>query len=506
MAIEEVPEEEIEAAQGETVFPWETPNGSWRPTKNPSERWRFLEASYYGNGGYADGSYLIPHRREDMPTFVMRKNKSRFINDFRAIINGHVTPVFRGDATREYNENLSERDKASVQMFLEDCDGAGTPYPLFLKKTARAAKTYGSSFVLCDRKPLKNVITLKDLEERDNLPYLFLITPDRILDIAMNEKGEVVYIKWVTYQEDIENRGGTATVLTPTTSTTGTGQNKKITVVWTPQYFSRTIEGNETTEKLPNELGYVPVFPLYPEGNDDPVLEPYPYGMEWALASIQNRIFNIASIADELADSQAYSILVIPGELPENKTLGTGNALTGMAEQGNLPTFISPDAEQLQTLSEIQRTMVEEMYRTGVMPHLRTFAESAESKMLNSERTYEVLVDFRAQIQQLDKRIMDCFAGYMGLDLEYQVSYPQKFGLSNLETDFEAYTLFDQSAKPVPGEIMAELMKRIKSSLFQGLNPEMQEALDTIIDDHYAELDEMPTEDTEVEVEEETEE
>lgn len=506
MPLEVVPQEEIEAMEEETIFPFETGQG-WDNPKQESQRWKFLESSYFGNGGYADGSYLIPHRREDLIAFNVRKAKARFINDFRAIINGHVTPIFRGNPTRQWNETISQQEEDALQSFFLDCDGGGTPYHSFIKKTARAARTYGSAFVLQDRAPVQNVMTRADLADRNNLPFLFLITPDRIVEVVMNERGQVVYIKWITYAEDpktINNPTGAFTAVVGNSTNTN---SQKITVIWTPQSLTREIEG-DVVESVPNELGYVPVFALYPEGNDDPVLEPMPMGIEYSLAQIQHRIYNLASLIDEIADSQAYSILVVPGD-DRNFTLGVGNALTGISETGNMPGYIAPDAAQLNSLRELLRNMVEEMYRTGVMPHLRTFAESAESKMLNSERTYEVLVDFREQIQHLDKRLISTFADYMGFDAGYEVSYPQKFGISNLEADVEVFNTLDNATTPAPPLLIAEIVKRIKTSVFAGWTDEQQSDFDAIIADHYETIAEMepvePIEDEEPEVEDEVE-
>ena len=492
MPLEEVPQDELDAQNEETVFPFETGQG-WTNPKQTSQRWNFLESSYFGNGGYADGEYLIPHRREDLIAFNVRKAKARFINDFRAIINGHVTPIFRGNPTRVWNENISEQESDAIKQFLEDCDGGGTSYHSFLKKTARAARTYGSAFVLEDRAPVQNVITRAELSDRNNLPFLFLITPDRIVEVVMNERGQVTYIKWITYAEDPKTINNPTGAFTATIANSGSTSNQKITVIWTPQTLTREIEG-DVVETLPNELGYVPVFPLYPEGNDDPVLEPMPMGIEYSLASIQHRVYNLASLIDEIADGQAYSILAIPGD-DRNFTLGVGNALTGLPINGNMPTFLSPDAAQLDGLRELLRNMVEEMYRTGVMPHLRTFAESAESKMLNSERTYEVLVDFREQIQSLDKKLMSAFGDYMGFEIDYEVSYPQKFGISNLEADVEVFNTLDNATTPSSPLLIAEIVKRIKTSVFAGWSDEQQSEFDKIIDDHYLQVAEMAVED-----------
>ncbi len=461
---------------GTQTFPFETGQG-WTNPKTVQRRWDFLSATFYGNKGYADGSYLLPHKREDFTSFNMRKIKARQINDARAILNQHVTPIFRAIPERRFSETLGSVDETALNIFLEDCDGAGTPYSVFMKRFARAARIYDSAFVLVDNKPVSNVMTKADLLERGNLPFLFLITPDAINEIVMNEKSEVTYIKWTT------------TRVNPETVNTAKPEKQELIIEWSSSYICHTIQGKQN-EATDNELGYVPVFPLYPEGNDDPVSDPTPYGMAWALASIQYRVFNLASILDEIADSQAYSILVVPSD-DQNLTLGVSNALIVDPNVSNMPTFIAPDSGQMTALRELQSSMIEEMYRTGVMPHLRSFQESAESKLLNSARTYEVLLDFKEQVQTIDTRIIDTLGDYLGIDFGYSVSYPQDFGISNIEQVLEVFTTLDSAMTPPPIDVMSELVKRISASVFTGTDDETKALFDELITEHYANVGEL---------------
>ena len=482
MALEQIDPNVDESNQ--TVFPFETGLG-WVNPKHETRRWEFLDATYYGSSGYANGEYLLPHRREDSIAFDMRKIKARQINDSRAILNQHVTPIFRAIPERSWAETINTSDETSLELFFNDCDGAGTPYSVFMKRAARAARIYDSAFVLVDNKPVKNVMTKAELSARGNLPFLVLITPEKIIEVVMNEKSQVEYIKWETVRVNPESVG------------TQSVETQNIVVEWNSKYILHTYEGTKITT-TENGLGYVPVFPLYPEGNDDPVTDPLPFGMAWALASIQYRIFNLASILDEIADSQAYSILVIPSDAG-NFTLGTGNALTGVSETGNMPAFISPDSGQMTALRELQTSMVEEMYRTGVMPHLRSFQESAESKLLNSARTYEVLLDFKEQIQHLDEQIVGTFGKYIGVNYEYGVAYPQDFGISNTEQLQSMFETLDGATTPAPSEVVSELVKRMATSVLTGIDPETKVMFDELITEHYANVAELVNTQNEIE-------
>lgn len=461
-------------------YPYYSSQG-WVNPKQLANRFRFLEDSYQGSGGYATGAYLIPNKREKQADFEIRKMRSRIINHFKPIVDGMVTPIFRGSPTREFNGNINMAQAGAIDSFMADCDGSGTSFEDFMKKCARSARKYDSTFILIDNKAITGYLTEADLEERDNLPYLVNITPDRIIDIAMDEAGNVKSIHWITY-ETFEETGKIA-----------------VDVFWSDTIWRKEIKG-EVIEQAENELGFVPVFPLYPCDNEDYTTDPMPYGLSFSLATIQYSLFNLASAINQIAEDQAYSILCFPGEAAE-LTLGSNNALVGYGKDGNEPKFISPDAGQLDTLYDKLFTgMVNEMYSTASMNHLRTFQQSADSKRLDNERTYEVLIDFREQIATLDKKLMYALGLYLGVELEYSVSYPHNFGIKNLEQDIEVYSALQGQA---PSEVVSEIVKRIKNASLTGHSPEKMEALDLIIDNYYKLLNREPPAEEPVVVEDE---
>jgi len=462
-------------------YPYYT-NQGWINPKNPASRFTFLEDSYQGSGGYATGAYLIPNKREKQVDFEVRKMRSRIINHFKPIVDGMVTPIFRGSPTREFgNEDITMSQAEAVAMFLSDCDGSGTSFEDFMKKCARSSRKYDSTFVLIDNKAITGYLTEADLQERNNLPYLVNITPDRIVEVSMDEAGNVRDIQWITY-EIVEDVG-----------------KVPVDVFWSATHWRKEVKG-EIIEQAENELGFVPVFPLYPCDNEDYTTDPMPYGLSFSLASIQYNLFNLASAINQIAEDQAYSILCFPGEAAE-LTLGTNNALVGYGKDGNEPKFISPDAGQLDTLYDKLFTgMVNEMYSTAYMNHLRTFQQSADSKRLDNERTYEVLIDFREQIATLDKKLIASLGLYLGVDLEYSVSYPHNFGIKNLEQDIEVFGALQGTA---PTEVISEIVKRIKNASLTGNSPEKMEALDLIIDNYYKLLNTEPVAEEQVAVEDE---
>ena len=433
-----------------TMFPAETGRG-WKNPKKESERYRFLHASYYGDGGYADGQYLIPHQREDEETFKLRKIKARYPNDYASILNGVLTPIFKTAPSRTF-DGLNAAGQAAMDLFLGDATNAYTSYNQALKDISRAARINDSVFVFVDA-PKADAITgtMADLYNRSSLPYLITIKPESVTDVQMDGSGNVLKISW-TYSEYIDD------------------ELELITMTYDKMGWKKTDSDDNILDQGINTLPYVPVFALYPDGNDDPTINPKPYGMAYNLASIQYRRYNLASVIDEIADNQMFSILCVPGA-SDNFSLGTSNALTGWGQSdvSGEPKFISPDAKQLETLQDkLMAALVQEMYRVAGMPMQTNQAQSAEAKRLENQRTQEILLDFARQIRTLDMRILRAVLDYIGFaQATATVNYQVQYGIESLDNFVSAYSSLANSSVAPPPEVLTELATQIYKILVE---------------------------------------
>lgn len=437
----------------QTEFPYMSGRG-WVDAHSPIERWNFLDSSYSGSGKYVDGRYIIPHRREDFDSFNLRKKKVRVVNDFKTIIDSWIAPIFENEAVRDI-EITDSAYVSAYEQFINDCDRKGTSYSDFMKMAARAARKFDSAFVIVENASNIGAMTFYDLQNRDNLPYLILLTPDKVNEITLDNSGNVTSISWFYVEENTtENAGAIARRNAPS-----------ISISWNLNTWRKTING-ETIEQGDNNLGYIPVIPIYPEGNDNPSITPFPYGMAYSLATLQHRRYNLMSIMDEIVDGQAFSILVVPGQSTQNLDVGVGNALIGSWENGNMPEYISPDASNMEFIRKEIDSLTIDMYRTANMTHLTTYAQSAESKRLDSERTYKALTDFQSTIKNVDMNIMRIFGEYMGIDYGYTVSYSNSFGVDTLYDTVDIFTKLSPYAQNLPPVLMKAIANKIAQNLF----------------------------------------
>ena len=108
-----------------------------------------LEQSYYGNGGFADGTFLFRHRRETAEQYAFRQMLVYYLNYVAPVVNSHVDPVFKDPAARDYSGPASNLWAA----YVEDVDGAGTNQEDFMKMAALQSKIFGAVLIVTDNAP-----------------------------------------------------------------------------------------------------------------------------------------------------------------------------------------------------------------------------------------------------------------------------------------------------------------------------------------------------------------
>ena len=122
------------------------------PEYTPPKRWDLLEATYHGNKGYLDGSYLVPHSRESSEQYEARKLKARPTNLAKTLIDEQIGELFRVEPIRSTENN-------------------GT-YQGFLEQVVKAATKFDSAFVDVSNGNL-TLVNPKDAKKVENLIALY---------------------------------------------------------------------------------------------------------------------------------------------------------------------------------------------------------------------------------------------------------------------------------------------------------------------------------------------
>lgn len=460
---------------GYNEFPWR--DGNWVNTSYEGNKYQFLKDSKLGTGGYRSGTYLIPHKRENLNDYQIRQSKNYYSNQYRPIWQAHFKPIFKNDAVRTTTE-LTTQFEALYKVFLENCDGKGTHLQNFVEKSAGETKNLGASFIVVNN-DIEIDSTIEDvITQRVGVPYAFLITPDMVYDYDVDSFGNLVKLRWVQQDGEITYDGlGQADsinlVNSFTPNTEGGAESSHLIVGVDAEFWYVYDDQGEVQQMYPNTIGEIPVVRLTSEPTDEIIPESDLY----AVARIQNRIYNLASIITDIADNQGFSILTMPMTAQSGVDFSTTKGLGYPQDSSNKPEFISPDANQLKTLIELYQSQINELYQAGVVNHLQRFQQSAESKELDRARLNDLLGTFTGQIEQAERKVMYLFGLYVGFNYEYNVVYSRDFGVSTLAEDIETFEALKSSG--ISTELSVELEKGIARRLVEF---EDESDLDNLLD------------------------
>ena len=382
------------------------------------DKYQLLLDAYYGEGGFADGSYIVKHKRELSENLTIRKNISYFLNYTAPVVNSHVDPVFSKVQTRDWSGS-----NAFIEDFVQDTNGSGTPLKQFMKNAALTAKLLGSCFIVLDNvKADEQPMRRSEAMERRVFPYAYIVSPQDVFEVKYDKYGALALFSGSEKGEDGADLVRTWTPTEWTLSKVEEGQRndgaKQFTVI----------------ERGTHGLGVVPVVPLFarkrigriPQGD-------LGQSEMFHIAKTNLRIFNLCSELDEILRNQAFAILIYPSKSPSDLTIGTNNALGFEGDKvHHPPAFIAPPSEPAQLLMAHIDRLVKEIYRMATLSHVTGVQEnrSGVAKQWDFQSTNQVLADFAANCQEAENRLGVLFALYTRTpNLGYRAVYATDYSI-----------------------------------------------------------------------------
>lgn len=380
-------------------------------------KYELLDDSYRGTGGYEDGSYLIPHPREKVDKYNRRRTLAYYTNYVKPVVDAQVNPIFKQEPNRQ---NTSEE----YTRFANDVDGNNTTLTRFMKKAAIRAKLHGVEFIVMDMEQLdtSKTITKKDVEDNRLYPYLYLISPSQIEDWATDKFGKLIYIKYSIDNTVINNKGEK--------------EEYTETYSWTETICTKT--NGTKTETFTNNIGEIPVIPLYGTVNNSSDL--IPQSDLYPIARTNLAIFNATSELRELERAQAFSVLTFPiseDDDYESATsalqVGTSDLLMFRGDMNNKPEYITPAGTPAQTLLSEITFMVQQIYRMACLKDNTSVSQynvTGIAKEYDNQQLYQVILELAQGLQQAEYKVAHLFGLYMNDNLDnISIVYNNQFGI-----------------------------------------------------------------------------
>lgn len=407
------------------------------------EDYKLLRDSYYGDNGFLDGSRIAKHPRETDQKLRSRREIAYFLNYVAPVVNSHVSPIFAKPHIRDWKTT-----NALLSAFVEDVDLERTEIKQFMKSAAVVAKLFGTVYIVVDNfQDGEQPARLNDAANDRILPYAYLVHPKDVIAIEGSRTGGIEKFSYYDGKDDDGNR---------------------LVREWTREGWSLKVGGSdgEILSQGSHGLGVVPVVPLHSRKSicmDGVGDGRKPQTSEFlSIARANLRIFNLCSELDEILRNQTFSILTYPSKDPRDLTIGTDSALGFDGEVLRFaPAFIAPPSDPAKLIMEQIDRLIKEIYRMAMLTHATGVSEATSgiAKAYDYERTNQTLADFAGNLQEAERRIIEIFGVWIGQDIEYNVQYPDDFGITDTEQEIRnAVALLDMNLN---AQFVAAVKKRV---------------------------------------------
>lgn len=381
----------------------------------------FLKDAYSGTGGFADGTYLVPHPRESAEKYAGRCFMSYYCNYVKPCIDAHVNPIFKEYPVREYQANRL------ADAFLLNIDGKGTKIDRFMKRAAIRAKLFGGILGVVENFA-QHEGNMDEAIKNRKFPYVYLVRPNQIRDWVIDQFGNLAMIKYeLNYAEYVNDQK----------------INKTVIWTWTKEKFIKEDESGRQEGK--NTIETLPVVVLYGALSDEGVDSLIPQSEFYAIARANLALFNACSELRERNRNQAFSLLTYPiaeedsYETGSEVIVGTSDVLLYKGNAGGKPEYITPDSTPSQVLLDEIKNIVQEIYRmadranvTGVQEQTSGVAKEWDNQSIN-----QTIADFAKNIEEFEEGIMTLFGLYIKKELEYNSTYNDDYGVVDISAELD---------------------------------------------------------------------
>lgn len=459
--------------------------------------WDFCERTYRGGRDWFKLN-VFKYCREGDNEFSDRLARAYRFNHTREVVDLVSKYIFRGDIQRD-----ESRAPESVRKFwLNATKNERSIYDL-LSDASRMSSVFGMPYMVIDRtRPQAGteVLTLADEKAAALKTYAYLVRPQDVLDLSLDDTGA---LNWILIRghkrndEDFFADDGAMLIEWR---------------LWTRERWvlfgvrnrkgERVAELTERTDYIDqidsglHNLGEVPVIRVLDRVGDADYSAP---SLIDDIAYLDRAAANYLSNLDAIIQDQTFSQLVIPAQamMPdedEYKTLielGTKRvfAYDSDGANGAGPRYISPDPKQAQIILAVITKIITEIYHSIGIAGERTKSDNAAgidnssgvAKAYDFDRMNAMLAQKAARLAQVENDAARLVAKWSGdkaaADL---VQYPKEFDVRSLYDEFEiadrlstiqapdkmrqvqAEKLLDKMYPQLPADVRAAVVASIK--------------------------------------------
>jgi hypothetical protein len=404
--------------------------------------WRLSGENYEGDGGYLDGSNIVPHPREvtyahradgtydfttitgEKPKLRRRKQLARYDNFAQALTDVFVDHQYAKGISRTF---ASGKPDENYMRWIENVDGDGTHLDDWLKDRQTLAHTYGHLFAMMERGPSKRPDgkPARSRAEQGDLRLVDYLPPDALDWLAPRRK-----LSAIKFVEAVErNNLREPSIFSSTYHGQHRGTNGQDHIALNLEYLfgdadSWTRYDNNGTRlgSARHGFGELPVVPFYSRRRARIPVIGRPLLRDPRLFRDH---FNLVSELRELLRSQTFSLLHI--QLQDGETVeaargrmgdhaGTDTVLFTMGGAAFIAPADGPVAAYVAAIDSVER----KMFRLIGLPWEGDSrdAEAADSRRLKAMDLNRTLAGHADEAERADYGIARLFyIGFYGRDM-----------------------------------------------------------------------------------------
>jgi len=360
--------------------------------------------SYYGTGGYLDGTYLQKFGEED--NFTARLENSYYENNIVGMVTSATAPVFGDNVQRSNMSKMYEAFTKNVNM-------RGTTLTNWLLEVAKLHTLLSNVFIIMDnvQNPSKNVE--QAIAQRE-FPFLTYKTPDLVQDVQVSNTGEITSITF--FLDSKKMKDGKSDVNGANTNVYRTIENGEI---------KDWYKDKENKKYIGDPISAIGTRVIMTGS------EPMPVPQFFSLCQISKAVYNMDSEQRDLERAQAFCILQVPGKIAQTGLkVGPRNVLEIDAEASQSAKYISPDANILQTLglsSDRMTLRMKDQARNIGIRIVEKHYKSGDAIELDYEPSSTVYENYSIVFEDVERDINKMFISMAGIEDNTEVVYDQDY-------------------------------------------------------------------------------
>jgi len=435
---------------------FETVLGTAQLQRNIKSIWQFLEDAINGTGGFADGGYITPFRKEaDASTGADTLNlrERRAITDYDQFAETVCMTPWDVILQQEDSIRRSSSDPRTAE-FWANADRQRNGILDVLEFAFRQARLYLTGWLVVDA-PEQLAQTAADESVLGQLPYMYAVRTRNVPHWHLDDDDELDAVIIMEPRSDtrdplrcpfrVWSRSGWAAF---------ERDDKSITLAE---------RSNGTPDTGPNGTGVVPVIPLH---DHKPVDDWYvgPTDM-LSVARLAQTVFNQDSEAREVERKAAMFLALgvkdANGFDTKKHSIGLNTLMIYDGESGP-PVWISPDQESHATLMASRDRKKAAAYEVANMRAMVGAIETTSGfhALVEFSKSERAIAKRARALENAERRATEIYLRYRGATseqveaAEITISYPRKFGVQNVaELQDQTQKLFETK----PGRDVVEM-------------------------------------------------